>query len=349
MKHSKNFSTEDLNFFLLEKNKEKLLDFIKDRIFERYIDPVENVPLEFKNGFNMIANACLTIEAFMKILNPNKISDLSVRPISGKYHFIKFFKEFQLFESFKFLGAEFYNDVRCGILHNGETNGLWKINRKSDTPIFDGYNINANKFIKSVKESIQLKLNSYLNLNFDSDEWKNLIISIERILQNHHRLYFAYGSNMNEQRLRQRIGDNFIIIGGGYLEGYELVFNKKSSQYPNNGVANIVKNKYKTVHGIIYKLIGSEDDVYNSILKLDHAEGKNYLREMLKIKIDLHYNNEIPDSFSQGQVLSYIYICTNSLKIDFSLKPSNNYLNHLLEGKNYLTPSYLNYLKTFQS
>jgi ATP-dependent Lon protease len=57
----------DEDHFDLEKIKERILEFIKDRIFERYIYPVENVPIEFKNGFNMMANACLSIEAFMKI------------------------------------------------------------------------------------------------------------------------------------------------------------------------------------------------------------------------------------------------------------------------------------------
>ena len=175
-----------------------------------------------------MANACLSIEAFMKILNPIKISESSTRTLSGKGLFIRFFKQFQLFESFKILGAEFYNDVRCGILHNGETNGLWKINRKSETPILDGYNINANKFIISLKETIILKLNSYLDLSFDSAEWENLILSVERIINNHQRFYFAYGSNMNEQRLRQRIGDNYITIGRGVLERFELKFNKNS-------------------------------------------------------------------------------------------------------------------------
>ncbi len=349
MKHSKNFNSEDIKQFLLDQNKERILEFIKDRIFERYIYPVENVPIEFKNGFNMMANACLSIEAFMKILNPIKISDSSTRTLTGKGLFIRFFKQFQFFESFKILGAEFYNDVRCGILHNGETNGLWKINRKLDTPILDGYNINANKFIISLKETIILKLNSYLDLSFDSVEWENLIISVERIINNHHRFYFAYGSNMNEQRLRQRIGDNFITIGRGVLERFELKFNKKSSQYPSNGVANIVQNKYKTVEGILYQFIGSEDDVLCSIMKLDRAEGTNYNREMYKIKIDLRDSYGTFESMPQDQILTYIYICKNPLYIDSSLKPSAEYLNHLIEGKNHLTISYLNYLKTFQS
>jgi hypothetical protein len=348
MKHSNNFNSEDIKQFITDQNKERILEFIKDRIFERYIYPVENVPIEFKNGFNMMANACLSIEAFMKILNPIKISESSNRTLTGKGLFIKFFKQFELFESFKILGAEFYNDVRCGILHNGETNGLWKINRKSDTPILHCYDINANKFIISLKETIILKLNSYLDLGFESAEWENLVLSVTRIINNHHRFYFAYGSNMNEQRLRQRIGDNFITIGRGYLERYELTFNKKSNQYPYNGVANIVQNKYKSVEGILYQFIGNEHDVLSSIMKLDRAEGANYNREMYKIKIDLRDNNGIFESMPQDQILAYIYICKNPSYMDSSLKPSAEYLNHLISGGNHLTIPYLNFLKSFQ-
>lgn len=348
MQHSKNFNTENLSSFLMNKNKEKLIEFIKDRIFERYIYPVENVPKEYKNGFNMMANACLSIEAFMKILNPIKSINQSNVSLTDKGLFINFFRQFELFNQFKNLGAEFYSDVRCGILHNGETNGLWKINRKLDSPMLEDYNINANKFIKCLKDTINIKLNSFLDLSFDSDEWGNLIFSIDRIIKNHHRYYFAYGSNMNKERLKQRIGVNFKTIGRGILEGFELTFNKKSSQFPTNGVANITKNRFKRVEGIIYEFTGNEYDVSNSLLKLDRAEGSNYIRETYKIKIDQNDLNGDFSSLNRLEVFPYVYICKNSIYLDESLKPSSEYLNHLFAGENHLTANYLEHLKTFK-
>lgn len=45
-----------------EKNKVAISDFVFKRLSERYIIPLENVPFKFKNGFSLIANACLLIE-----------------------------------------------------------------------------------------------------------------------------------------------------------------------------------------------------------------------------------------------------------------------------------------------
>jgi len=340
MKHSNNFTSDDLRLFLVENNKHKLLEFIKERIFERYISPVENVPLEYKNGFNMMANACLSIEAFMKILNPY-INQ------SDKRIFIVFFKKFELFESFRNKGGEFYSDVRCGIIHNGETNGLWKINRKSNTSILEDYNINANKFISALKETISIELNSYLDSNFESEKWENLLFSIQRILNNHYRYYFSYGSNMNEERLRNRIGNKYNIIGKGILEGFELTFNKISREFKGNGVANIIINPRSKTVGILYEFIGSEGEVSNSLKKLDKAEGSNYERKIFKVKIDRSDNNGNFNSILKEEVYPYIYICNDISCLNSNLKPSEDYLKHLLAGKKHLSTTYLNFLKEF--
>ena len=37
--------------------------------------------------------------------------------------------------------------------------------------------------------------------------------------------YFAYGSNMDEERLKERCPDSK-SVGSGVLKGYKLVFNK---------------------------------------------------------------------------------------------------------------------------
>lgn len=352
MRHSTNYRTEDLILFISQKNKEKILEFVKERIFERYIMPVENVPLKYKNGFNMMANACLSIEAFMKILNIHHKNDITLRPVSGSRLFRYFFSNNFPFKPFERFSEEFYGDVRCGILHNGETNGLWKINREAGTELLADYNINANKFIIALKETINTKLNSYLDLSFDSKEWKNLIISIERIINNHHRFYFAYGSNMDEDRFRGRIGNNYIKIGRGLLEGHEIVFNKKPKNNIGYGFANVKKNRNRIVEGILYQLTGDEFDVINSLKLLDKEEGvsdAHYNRKSYKINIDLTDEYGKFTSIDGDDVYAYIYVCENREKMDNSLTPSLEYLNHLLAGKNHLSLPYYQHLQTFQS
>ena len=51
-----------------EANKDRLVEFIFDRLYGRYIKPFEfnnsNYKTEYKNGFTIMANCCLLIETF---------------------------------------------------------------------------------------------------------------------------------------------------------------------------------------------------------------------------------------------------------------------------------------------
>ena len=58
--------------------------------------------------------------------------------------------------------------------------------------------------------------------------------------------YFAYGSNMDGDRLRER-GVRFYKRERGVLEGYRLVFNKRSSKGSREGYANIIKEEGSVV------------------------------------------------------------------------------------------------------
>lgn len=58
------------------------------------------------------------------------------------------------FEELKKLSNEFYKNVRCGILHQGETTGGWTINRKGGKNIYDS----KTKTIDAIRFSQQLKL-----------------------------------------------------------------------------------------------------------------------------------------------------------------------------------------------
>jgi len=62
--------------------------------------------------------------------------------------------------------------------------------------------------------------------------------------------YFAYGSNMNPERMRQR-GIKFSKREHAILEGWKLVFNKIASRNPNKGYANIERKEGSIVKGIL--------------------------------------------------------------------------------------------------
>ena len=130
-------------------NKEHLSKFIYYRLYSRYLKPFQFDCCEyknyFKNGFSMLANYCLLIEAIQSFKEGLKNSN-------GKGN-----KLFGDFSELKNLGNKFYKNVRCGILHQGETLHGWKVTRSETAPLFDSSTktINATKFGKQMKKVLE--------------------------------------------------------------------------------------------------------------------------------------------------------------------------------------------------
>jgi gamma-glutamylcyclotransferase (GGCT)/AIG2-like uncharacterized protein YtfP len=131
--------------------------------------------------------------------------------------------------------------------------------------------------------------------------------------------YFAYGSNMNDKRMTER-GVNFLSKEKGILKGYRFIINKKSQKNSNIGFANIIRDDNSEVEGIIYEV--SEDD----ILKLDKFEG-----------YPKHYNR---DTYIINNKKCVIYIANDNWTSVNELEATEEYKNHILEGKEYLSEQY---------
>ena len=144
--------------------------------------------------------------------------------------------------------------------------------------------------------------------------------------------YFAYGSNMDGDRLRER-GVSFSRRQRAVLEGYRLVFNKRSSRNPREGYANIVEDEGCVVEGILYE-IADED-----IEKLDRYEGypQHYDRQKVKVRLQ------------SGDVTeAAVYIARQEMTAE-GLKPSREYLSHLLKGCDLLSKEYCKKLRNTQT
>ena len=65
--------------------------------------------------------------------------------------------------------------------------------------------------------------------------------------------YFAYGSNMNPERVADR---GLFTRGetGATLRGFRMLFNKRSTGIPGVGHANIEYDKKSVVEGVLYEL-----------------------------------------------------------------------------------------------
>ena len=121
--------------FVKDKDQSEIANFIFQRLHSRYLKPFfyedKEFTEQFKNGFSIMANCCLLIETLQSFKNGWADSDRK-----SEQAFKQFLMTESNFSPFKDKAKQFYINVRCGILHQGETTGGWTINRKG-TNIFD--------------------------------------------------------------------------------------------------------------------------------------------------------------------------------------------------------------------
>jgi len=125
----------------------------------------------------MMASFCLLIETLQSF--KEGLGDSNGK--SGEL-FQQFFNEEANFKEFK--KTLFYKHVRCGILHQGETTGGWKINRKPNTPLVNDKDINANKFMKELKKSLKKYGSDLKAAEWDSEIWDNFRTKMRKIIKN---------------------------------------------------------------------------------------------------------------------------------------------------------------------
>lgn len=143
--------------------------------------------------------------------------------------------------------------------------------------------------------------------------------------------YFAYGSNMNPQRLKER-RINYVQRSPAILKAWRLEFNKVASRSPAEGYANIVTDVNGIVEGVLYDMRDSD------ISKLDKYEG-----------YPEHYCRILVTVLNDGQEIEAITYIANSNNIRTGLRPSKEYLNHLLNGCDLLSEEYCNRLKKWET
>lgn len=137
-------------------------------------------------------------------------------------------------------------------------------------------------------------------------------------------LYFAYGSNLNVERLLERC-PTAQIISRGKLDGYKLVFKENNN---DKIVASIEKGaKNKNINGVVFHI--DERDVK----KLDTVEGVPYVYIRKKVKILLESGIEL---LCDTYVLTEEFFVKTDNKIITKSrgygKPNDDYLQHLVIG-----------------
>ena len=180
----KNITVKKYKKLLEEKNKKEIANFIYNRLYSRYIKPFEfedeTYKKEYKNGFSMMANACLLIETLQSF--KEGIGDSNRHSGDLFEHFFKDNKNFMEFKITK--NFNFYKKVRCAILHQGETTDGWKINRKKNTSLLQDKNINVNKFMKELEKSLRAYRICLKYEEWDSEIWDNFRTKMRQIIKN---------------------------------------------------------------------------------------------------------------------------------------------------------------------
>lgn len=169
-------------------SKMELANFVYQRLYTRYLKPFtfgdkESCTIfkrEYKNGFSMMANYCLLIEAlqsFKEGLKDSKNND------DCKKLFRRFFEQennLSMFASF-----DFYKHVRCGILHQGETTGGIKITREGEH-LWDANTktIDAVLFGREMEEALRNYKEKLESASSNDTIWLYCRIKLQAIIDN---------------------------------------------------------------------------------------------------------------------------------------------------------------------
>lgn len=182
-----------------ERNKDKLVSFIRNRFMERFIIPMDmEMNEDFKNdcksnfllskyrplkhGFCTMAICCLMIETLQSFRKGLPDTRGQTRDV-----FLDFFKENKDFQlNNDCLRESFYEGVRCGILHQAETTDGWKICRDGELISVEGKKINATKFLREMRKVLENYCEDLKRSEWNEKRglWHNFLKKMEVIIKN---------------------------------------------------------------------------------------------------------------------------------------------------------------------
>ena len=139
-------------------------------------------------------------------------------------------------------------------------------------------------------------------------------------------LYFAYGSNMSERRLRAKNrAPSAQVVGTGILKDYCLTFRKLSKD--GSGKCTVECCESGKVYGGLFKINANEE------CKLDKAEGAcgngGYKKVTRKIEI---WDSKCKECKGGDPVCNVTTYQATQVSIDRKLKPYTWYKKHVLVG-----------------
>ncbi len=189
MKISPKYSKSDWKNLNLEDNNTKdwvkAIEIFDDRINGRFLEQIKileenpNKKIREFSGFTTMAIDCLLIETLQQF-NDGKPETPPRKAKDYFYNFFKQSKELNTFFTDKTKSDIFYNQIRCGILHQAQTKNKSIIRTGKNLPVLswvnpsnneEGLVINRKKFHKIIKDIYkkylkELKNNKKIRENF---------------------------------------------------------------------------------------------------------------------------------------------------------------------------------------
>ncbi len=185
----------------IERKQKELALFIDKRYSERLFDPIKVLRNADKNeqgyGFAIMALCCLLIETMecyqnglptsdrgeLERLKSSPINDTvpaeyrldkDFEAIKSKQIFINFFNDVRHQEYFEgVVGEVFYREIRCGLLHQAQTKGGWRLIRSG--PVWDPQHksINRDRFSESLRQCFNVYLKQLQESKWNNAIWKS--------------------------------------------------------------------------------------------------------------------------------------------------------------------------------
>lgn len=148
--------------------------FIVERFRERYFAPALHA--ETRHGFTLMAVGCLVIEALECFYQGKEHSRRQSQAM-----FKHFFARNTGLEVFGAEGDWFFRDIRCGILHQAETTGGWRVRRAGKLLDMQARSINAYSFVLHLQKAVV----SYAQqLETDPEVWQNFRKKMDAVCRN---------------------------------------------------------------------------------------------------------------------------------------------------------------------
>ena len=294
------------------------------RIETRFLNPIDWIlekRIDSGEGFSVVALQCILIE-FLEAFYQGKVYTTSKSPNAFEYNSSKkLFSDFLMghkpFSDYFKTNANangFFDNIRCGLLHEAATKQASRINNApnhnrlvlfedNDPTNMRIYRENFYTAILEYIESYKMELltNRQLQINF--------VRKMDDICGIRHSYYFAYGSNMDRERLITRIGIYHTAFSA-ILENYKFVYNKKSKD--GSAKANIEEAADKIVHGVCYEI---DHDAFEELKKCESGYDQRDI-VVVSTKKDV-------------KTTSVTYI---SKSIDNTLLATNEYKNIVIKG-----------------